>query len=110
MNWYGMQEVIDVAGPLVREEGRELSAEVTPSSRFSFSNFSFKVCPNPFLQIHTQLLYNCADLFSRCIASTQLIVSGFHVTESVAISVHQLRPPANCQRCEFAKGTKQLVP
>ncbi|XP_024361260.1 probable serine/threonine protein kinase IRE3 [Physcomitrium patens] len=34
-------EVIDVACPLRRKEGRDLS-EVTPSSRFSFSNFSFK--------------------------------------------------------------------
>jgi len=44
-----MQEVIDVAGPLIGEEGREMSAEVTPSSRFSFSNFSFKVYPFTFL-------------------------------------------------------------
>jgi hypothetical protein len=42
INWYRLQEVIDVAGPLLRDEGRDLS-EVTPSSRFSFSNFSFKV-------------------------------------------------------------------
>lgn len=40
---YEFQEVIDVACPLRRKEGRDLS-EVTPSSRFSFSNFSFKVC------------------------------------------------------------------
>nr|PNR34456.1 hypothetical protein PHYPA_024273 [Physcomitrium patens] len=34
-------EVSDVPCPLRRDEGRELS-EATPSSRFSFSNFSFK--------------------------------------------------------------------
>jgi len=53
-------EVIDVAGPLIGEEGREMSAEVTPSSRFSFSNFSFKNL-SQLASINYDLLQNVKD-------------------------------------------------
>ncbi|KAG0607460.1 hypothetical protein M758_8G030600 [Ceratodon purpureus] len=49
-------EVIDVAGPL---QGRDLS-EVTPSSRFSFSNFSFKNL-SQLATINYDLLQNVKD-------------------------------------------------
>lgn len=40
-----LQELIDVAGPLIKEQCRDMADfDRDSSTKFSFSNFSFKVC------------------------------------------------------------------